>query len=789
MAKITGIFDLEATDLQGWTRVSSKPPAISQFALAELTPEGKIGDVIIGGGKNEGFTDILVELVKKYKIKSVQKIPRGFWEELASTGMYGWSAFKEGGFLNKQLRYHLQKTIAYVNSGQTLPGAMDQIDLLMNWAEGHINKDNSVELLAKSRGFDINLIYSSLGAAKDSPQKQARLGRLNTLLRSGLEIGSVEQGAYLSMIKAMWEDTSLVPKYVGAKEIEAAIFAGEKKVGMEVMKPYYSLYDMVHDVKKVAMGADPKKIYAGMGGRALEELSKVRTEEGILALQRKASTEPWLERELAAHYRKKSLEIRNVELEQHLTFPTFEKVAGQKQEQLASVLGILDERQHHALADISTAAELTTGFKGRTDLERTLLSDPYYEFVANQRLASVAAEKLVKTGTQPVSARFSMEVLQAGASRISPRSSPLPLLALGGGLLLASKIGDKFKPNPYKQFGEQIRGYIEGIRKPITQWDTIPGIRPSPGNVSDFSSGRDVSRVLEQGGYGGVRFHPGLWAAQMRYTPDVQRAAEYGSKMTAIPSIYKPTDSELRNQQLELADYVMFMEDADTVTLQRAWISRNMPVIGPAMGSLQQGIMNILPKKLADKMMGGFQVRLKGIDAPELGEKTTTLGSQPFAEESLDIARSILSEATTVDIDLSQSTFGRYVGTFKSGTRDLNREIVEQGGAMGSRAYMAAEYTAQSKEAGIWQSPFYFGVRQGNEQVEEVGLAQINKIKSLSEKPRNMAVYSAGLWALMTPAQKHAMRDPYGQNAHLFPGIYKSRYTDLMGYNTGSITS
>lgn len=96
------------------------------------------------------------------------------------------------------------------------------------------------------------------------------------------------------------------------------------------------------------------------------------------------------------------------------------------------------------------------------------------------------------------------------------------------------------------------------------------------------------------------------------------------------------------------------------------------------------------------------KVRLYGIDAPER--------KQPFGEESKAMLVSLVGDkAVTTDCP-KKDRYGRSVCVVWVGDMDVNRAMVEQGGAWvysqyyKGLDYYEAENTARQKRAGLWQA-------------------------------------------------------------------------------------
>jgi micrococcal nuclease len=101
---------------------------------------------------------------------------------------------------------------------------------------------------------------------------------------------------------------------------------------------------------------------------------------------------------------------------------------------------------------------------------------------------------------------------------------------------------------------------------------------------------------------------------------------------------------------------------------------------------------------------GRLQVRVYGIDAPELGQ-------QPWGERSRELLHSLLPSSPVrlevVDID----RYDRIVARLYNGNQDIGLELVRKGGAVvysqynNSRAYPVAQQQAKRDRVGVWSQP------------------------------------------------------------------------------------
>ncbi|MDI4666350.1 thermonuclease family protein [Xanthobacter autotrophicus] len=107
--------------------------------------------------------------------------------------------------------------------------------------------------------------------------------------------------------------------------------------------------------------------------------------------------------------------------------------------------------------------------------------------------------------------------------------------------------------------------------------------------------------------------------------------------------------------------------------------------------------------------LAGTRVRLKGIDAPELGQECTRAGRPWTCGEA---ARRVLQEALRAGpvacTASGRDKYGRPVALCRAGGVDLSEHMARQGFAVAylGRAYAGAEAEARAAGRGIWGASF-----------------------------------------------------------------------------------
>jgi len=105
--------------------------------------------------------------------------------------------------------------------------------------------------------------------------------------------------------------------------------------------------------------------------------------------------------------------------------------------------------------------------------------------------------------------------------------------------------------------------------------------------------------------------------------------------------------------------------------------------------------------------LGQYEVRLKGIDAPE-GRQTCRRGGKDWdcgAEARRELARIIGGRPIACDVD-SRDQHGRLLAYCKAGQRDINAGMVASGYALSYGAYLKDEGVAKAAKRGLWSGEF-----------------------------------------------------------------------------------
>jgi endonuclease YncB( thermonuclease family) len=105
--------------------------------------------------------------------------------------------------------------------------------------------------------------------------------------------------------------------------------------------------------------------------------------------------------------------------------------------------------------------------------------------------------------------------------------------------------------------------------------------------------------------------------------------------------------------------------------------------------------------------LGGSEVRLVGIDAPE-GRQTCQRDGREWdcGEESRRQLQRLIGRQKVSCRSVKRDKHGRYLGTCEAGGKTLNSAMVESGCAVSYGSYGAEERAAKAAGRGIWSGTF-----------------------------------------------------------------------------------
>ncbi|WP_173931834.1 thermonuclease family protein [Chelativorans sp. Marseille-P2723] len=105
--------------------------------------------------------------------------------------------------------------------------------------------------------------------------------------------------------------------------------------------------------------------------------------------------------------------------------------------------------------------------------------------------------------------------------------------------------------------------------------------------------------------------------------------------------------------------------------------------------------------------LAGERIRLRGIDAPELGQQCVA-GGQTYAcgNEARRALAKLVRHGELICEGRERDRYGRLLARCRAGGLDLNHAMVEAGWAIAYGDYHEAEADARSKRGGLWAGTF-----------------------------------------------------------------------------------
>ncbi|MCY4014709.1 MAG: thermonuclease family protein [Gammaproteobacteria bacterium] len=109
--------------------------------------------------------------------------------------------------------------------------------------------------------------------------------------------------------------------------------------------------------------------------------------------------------------------------------------------------------------------------------------------------------------------------------------------------------------------------------------------------------------------------------------------------------------------------------------------------------------------------VGGVEVRLYGVDAPEARQTCATDGVRwPCGRQATRALRQLIEGRVLACAERDRDNYGRVVAVCRLEGADVNAWLVENGWAIAyrrhARAYVGAESVAQAAKRGIWRGDF-----------------------------------------------------------------------------------
>jgi endonuclease YncB( thermonuclease family) len=106
-------------------------------------------------------------------------------------------------------------------------------------------------------------------------------------------------------------------------------------------------------------------------------------------------------------------------------------------------------------------------------------------------------------------------------------------------------------------------------------------------------------------------------------------------------------------------------------------------------------------------VLSGVRIRLKGIDAPEIGQSCIGLaGPYDCGREARSQIRKLIGTGQISCEGWQYDKYQRLLAECKSGLKNLNREMALSGWAVAYGGYAAEETVARKAKAGLWAGTF-----------------------------------------------------------------------------------
>jgi endonuclease YncB( thermonuclease family) len=103
----------------------------------------------------------------------------------------------------------------------------------------------------------------------------------------------------------------------------------------------------------------------------------------------------------------------------------------------------------------------------------------------------------------------------------------------------------------------------------------------------------------------------------------------------------------------------------------------------------------------------GERIRLRGIDAPELGQTCSLAGADYHCgQEAREALRRLIGGRSVECEGWERDKYGRLLASCRAGAVELNKALVEQGWALAFGDFQAEELAARRAARGLWAGDF-----------------------------------------------------------------------------------
>lgn len=152
------------------------------------------------------------------------------------------------------------------------------------------------------------------------------------------------------------------------------------------------------------------------------------------------------------------------------------------------------------------------------------------------------------------------------------------------------------------------------------------------------------------------------------------------------------------------------------VAVAAAWFARNAEIEVAGMTHVIDGDSVIVNRQ---------EVRLRGIDAPELGQNCDIAGkSRPCGQSAKRYLQQLVAGKSISCVGWEEDRYQRLLAVCQVGDLVLNEAMVLSGNAVSYGDYQRAEATARDRKVGVWAGDFTIPSNWRREQAMEPGFIE-----------------------------------------------------------------
>lgn len=532
-------LDLETQGLR--TQARSKIPGIpsrratdrlrlSQISFGREVKPGMI-DFLYGSGDIKGtekgkhakvFTDIISEeLLSKFNVQDPNALPDEFLKHLTQQDMKGYwdvGVYIEGNPLREGLKRH----VAHVLGQRQVHSERKVVEGMLDRMLEDVHRGKKVELTGWNVGFDWSRVEEVANQSKAVSRKMQQL-----MLHQNFRIKEAAEPVFDMTWNLMAKDRDFVPRFTDRARLEQLARQNKNLRGAIVehsaLRSFMDIVGMENPVERFSKFQERFKAHLqyGESDDLALELAEVMTKTRTYGDYRDVVRRLKGHEDRAVALRQlfdrsfKPTEGKHVSLlgiagrDESVLTTGFNFTLGWRQEQVVEALAeiadnptdqkmlkeLIEAGLHDSDIDIMTSARISKILRDISEagpnsrkfqdfISRTLANEDAMAagFAEEIKAAEYLKRVLGKAQLGPEDANLSKAVHWTEKSGIKSPKMLAGAAALMGAMWL---------------IGEHNRGddRIEGVRRPVSDWDMIPGIDPT-GVGSDFGSGRSVLSQL-----------------------------------------------------------------------------------------------------------------------------------------------------------------------------------------------------------------------------------------------------------------------------------------------------